>query len=79
MVDPLGERLCVRLEALPDNRRLDVAWAVPFAVAIALNAAGVNDGVWFWVALAACVVAGSVLVVQLVGRASRAAARGDLI
>ncbi len=79
MGDPLGDRLRARLEALPDSRRLDACWAVPFAVAIALNAVGVNDGVWFWVVLAACALAGAVLVVQLLGRASRAAARGELI
>jgi hypothetical protein len=78
MGDPLGERLRARLEALPDNLWLDAAWLVPFGAAFALNVAGVNDGLWFWVVLAACVVSGTVLLVQLLGRASRAAARGDL-
>jgi hypothetical protein len=79
MHDPLGERLRQWLEALPDNWTLDIAWALPAALALALNITGVNDGVWFWVVLAACLVAGIVLVVQLLGRASRAAARGQLI
>jgi hypothetical protein len=79
VTDPLGERLRGRLEALPDSRAVDAAWVLPVAVAVVLNATGVNDGPWFWIVPAACVVAGVVLLVQLLGRASRAAARGELI
>ena len=79
MGDPLGERLRGQLEALPDNRWLDIGWALSLALAFALNAAGLNDGVWFWVVLATLALAAACLVVQLLGRASRAAARGELI
>jgi hypothetical protein len=79
MHDPLGEGAREWLESLPDNRKVDVAWAVPAALALALKVAGLHDRVWFWVVLAACLVAGIVLLMQLLGRASRAAARGELI